>query len=269
MTTDQSFSVCAFGTTIRVESSSAEGLSILQRSVFPTLPRVGGESGASAPSLSISIVESDGISRLLAGGEEVASTTDAAALVPMLIHLIDEAVVQGLSSRDAGFLAVHAGVVQIAGRVVLLPGATHSGKSSLVATLLRHGAVYFSDEYALIDSNGLVHPYPRPLLLRDADGGQAPVRAEEIGAVIAAVPAPLGWVIALEYEPEGEWCVEEVPQSVALLALLRNTPHAVADVPEMLSAFQSAVAGARCFSGRRTDAADAAARILNLVGGPA
>ena len=32
--------------------------------------------------------------------------------------------------------------------------------------LVRRGCVYFSDEYALIDSQGLVHPYPRALQVR-------------------------------------------------------------------------------------------------------
>jgi hypothetical protein len=33
-----------------------------------------------------------------------------------------------------------------------LPGPTGSGKSTLVAELLRHGASYFSDEHAFIDA---------------------------------------------------------------------------------------------------------------------
>src|SRR5918994_2119193 len=56
---------------------------------------------------------------------------------------------------------VHAGVVGWRGRAILLPGASHAGKSTLVAALLRAGATYYSDEYAVLDLSGRVHPYAR------------------------------------------------------------------------------------------------------------
>jgi hypothetical protein len=64
---------------------------------------------------------------------------------------------------------VHAGVVGWRGRAILLPGASRSGKSTLVAALLRAGARYYSDEYAVLDPLGLVHPFARPLSIRSVD----------------------------------------------------------------------------------------------------
>ena len=49
---------------------------------------------------------------------------------------------------------VHAGVVAWKGRALLLPGSSGSGKSSLVAELVRAGATYYSDEYAVLDERG-------------------------------------------------------------------------------------------------------------------
>ncbi len=86
----------------------------------------------------------------------VSSAHDLRSLAVETVRLIDE----GLVKRITGLTAVHAGVVELGGRALLLPGSTKSGKSSLVAELLRHGAVYFSDEYALIDAQGRAHPYP-------------------------------------------------------------------------------------------------------------
>src|SRR5215472_11774288 len=54
---------------------------------------------------------------------------------------------------------VHAGVVAWKEQVIMIPGASFSGKSSLVAEFLRAGATYYSDEYAVIDAHGRVHPY--------------------------------------------------------------------------------------------------------------
>ena len=65
---------------------------------------------------------------------------------------------------------VHAGAVGWNGRAIILPGQTRSGKTTLVAALVRAGATYYSDEYAVIDTQGRVHPYPRPLMIRTETG---------------------------------------------------------------------------------------------------
>src|SRR6266571_635115 len=71
--------------------------------------------------------------------------------------------VADLSRRE---IFVHAGVVEWRGRAIVIPGKTFTGKSSLTAAFVRAGARYLSDEYALIDAEGRVRPYPKPLSLR-------------------------------------------------------------------------------------------------------
>ena len=61
---------------------------------------------------------------------------------------------------------VHAGVVGWKDRAILIPGLSHSGKTTLVDQLIRAGATYYSDEYAVLDARGRVHPYPRALGMR-------------------------------------------------------------------------------------------------------
>ena len=85
---------------------------------------------------------------------------------------------------------MHAGVVGWNGRALLLPGRTLSGKTTLVAELLRAGATYYSDELAVLDARGRVHPFPKPLAIRekgDASGERPPRRSERRGD-----PAPSG-----------------------------------------------------------------------------
>ena len=138
----------------------------------------------------------------------------------------------------------------------------------LGAELVRQGATYFSDEYALIDAEGRAHPYPRPLLLRNGGSEQAPTLPAELNAKVGGEPAPVGWILSLEYQVGGAWRIEPVPQSLALMALLRNTPHTLADSPQIVTWFQKAVASASCFAGRRGDAAEAASHILDIAGRP-
>jgi hypothetical protein len=54
---------------------------------------------------------------------------------------------------------VQAGVVGVGERAMVLPGKSFAGKTTLVAALVRAGAEYWSDEYAVLDANGDVHPY--------------------------------------------------------------------------------------------------------------
>jgi hypothetical protein len=250
----------AFDCSIIATANSPEAFEILERYIFPSFPRA--EATSDAPDISLHIEQGGEEFRLSKDGESFASSGQAIDLVPHLIHLLDEAVVQRLTALRA----VHAGTVLVNGRALLLPGATHSGKSSIVAELLRRGATYFSDEYALIDADGLVHPYPRPLLLRRGSPEQFPVLAGECNARVGNTPAPVGWILLAQYEAGSAWSITPVPQSLALVALLQNTPHALADSPELIEMFQRAVAGATCYAGRRAEAADAATEIMRLTG---
>ena len=182
----------------------------------------------------------------------------------LTIKVLDDVVIKHLTN----LYAVHAGAVVLGGRALLIPGSSHAGKSSMVAELLRRGASYFSDEYALIDAKGFVRPYPRPLLLRNGKPQQSPTLPEELNAGFADGPVPIGWILNLEYEAGSAWSVQKIPQSQALLILLKNTPHALAESPAMTAAFLQAVAKADCYSGRRGDVIPAADQILKLVGVP-
>jgi hypothetical protein len=263
MSSTRSFEVSAFGCHIGAATECLEAYTILERYIFPSLPRMVGTAGQ--PDIFIRVVLVADQFQLLVDDVVVASAFQPINLVTSLIRALDDAVIERLTTLRA----VHAGAVLWGGRALLLPGATHAGKSSLVAELLRRGATYFSDEYALIDAEGRVHPYPRPLLLRNGCPEQFPVLPGECNSSAGDAPAPVGWILSLAYQPAGTWSVAAVPQSEALLTLLRNTPHVLAESPEMVGVFQQAVAGASCYTGHRAEAAHAVDEILQLVGSPA
>ncbi len=95
---------------------------------------------------------------------------------------------------------VHAGVVGWRDRAIMLPGASGAGKSTLVAALLRAGARYYSDEYAVLDPHGLVHPFARPLSIRSQDGSASRrCGPEAFGGRAGETPLPLGLVAIAKY----------------------------------------------------------------------
>jgi hypothetical protein len=253
--TGNSFSVQVLGFNIAVIADSADALATLRRYVLPSLPANG-----AASQIEVRVSRREPGFQIECNGM-TESAYDTRSLVVQTLRLLDEAIVQRLTDLTA----VHAGVVELAGRALLLPGGSHFGKSALVAELLRRGAVYFSDEYALIDANGQTHPYPRPLMLRNGQQDQVPVLPEEWNARVGHAPVPVRWIIALRFDPASVWRITEVPQSQAVLLLLQNTPHAMAEEPRIVEALRRASAGAQCFTGSRSDAATAADHILRLV----
>src|SRR4029077_6709070 len=72
-----------------------------------------------------------------------------------------------VAERAPDHLFVHAGVVGWDGGAIVMPGASFAGKTTLVQAWLGAGATYYSDEFAVLDRTGRVHPFTRPLSIRD------------------------------------------------------------------------------------------------------
>jgi HprK-related kinase A len=71
--------------------------------------------------------------------------------------------------RTARYLVLHAAVAERDGKAIILPGDSGAGKSTLSACLAYSGWRFLADEFALIDpDSGLIHPYPRPISLKNA-----------------------------------------------------------------------------------------------------
>jgi hypothetical protein len=253
------FGIYAFDSSILVECADSEIRDALDRYLFPPLPR--SQTAPSSPDIHILVDRVGDRFRVEIDQELAASDVTLHDAALAAVKALDGAVIP----RMKMFRAVHAGALLIDGRALLLPGTSHAGKSSLVAELLRRGASHFSDEYALIDDQGFAHSYPRPLLLRNGRPMQSLVLPEELNARFANQPAPVGWILALDYVPGGKWDIHELSQSEAVMLLLRNTPHEMAKSPEMIDFFLRVAGKAFCFDGERGEVAEAATRVFDLV----
>jgi hypothetical protein len=160
---------------------------------------------------------------------------------------------------------VHAGVVGWGGGAIVIPGASGAGKTTLVARLLELGATYYSDEYAAIDRLGRVHPYARPLRVKQCRTGVArQCEPEALGARRGAHPIPISLVLVTEYQQGANWEPRQLTPGHTVLALLSNTvsirrqPQAA--VPVLCRAMQ----GARALTSVRGDAETLARVITGL-----
>lgn len=166
-----------------------------------------------------------------------------------------------IASTSTDFVFVHAGVVSWSGRAIVLPGRSMSGKTTLVRALLEQGATYFSDEYAVLDPNGLVHPYARPLRVRSADGPTETRAVGDFTNLIGAEPVPLGLVAVLKFDPDTRLDLVPISPGAAALALLDNTVR-VRDAPASSIRAATEAGQALGLGGTRGEASEAAVALL-------
>jgi len=159
---------------------------------------------------------------------------------------------------------VHAGVVGWKGKAILLPGRSLSGKTTLVTELLKAGAAFYSDEYAVLDLQGRVHPYPRPLAIRESGSVKQTRRtAEALGATVGARPLPVGLVVVSNYKDGARWRPRAVSAGLGALALLNNTVSIRREPNKALSALTQAVSSAPILTGLRGEATETVDLILS------
>lgn len=161
---------------------------------------------------------------------------------------------------------VHAGVVARNGRALLIPGESFAGKTTLVATLVRAGAIYFSDEFAVLDRDGLVHPYAKPLSLRSPNGVlPEQVTAESLGGTTGDTGVPVGVVAVTSYVPGARWDPSPVSRGEAALALLSHTVPAQERPAEALRVLRLVAERCTCVRGDRGEAEPIVASLLSLL----
>lgn len=165
-----------------------------------------------------------------------------------------------------GVIFFHAGAVGLDGRVVLVPGRSFSGKTTLVESAVRAGWEYYSDEFAVIDATGSVHPYPRPLGVREVDSTTSSVPVTELGGRIASSLGTVAAVVSTHYRPASTWSPVIVEGSAAALPLIDNAVRARL-APQAVVATAAAVidGGARTYIGDRGEAAEVVAALAELL----
>ncbi len=166
-------------------------------------------------------------------------------------------------------LFVHAGVVAVHGKALLLPGRSLTGKSTLVAELVRQGATYYSDEFALIDREGLIHPYAQPLQMRQPGSPGVPrnlvqraIPVADLGGVAGTQPIPLGLIAFTRFHPKAVWRPKPLTQGQAILELLRDTVSVRRDPARALQILTRSVHQASALRSPRAEAPFCAQALL-------
>ncbi len=157
---------------------------------------------------------------------------------------------------------VHAGVVGWNGRAVIIPGTTYAGKSTLVAALVDAGATYYSDEFAIVDRDGRVHPYLQPIQLRKPPGSLDLTVTTRLPMLKGKDPLRVGIVLVTTFRRGARWRPRPVSAGLGMLALLANTVSARRDPKRALQHLARLLDGTLVLKGTRGEAATVVQQLM-------
>jgi hypothetical protein len=179
-----------------------------------------------------------------------------------------------LAIAHSPLLCIHAGVVSTPAGLIVVPGPSGLGKTTLVAALVRAGFGYVSDEALAIDrSTGRAAAFPRPLSMTadvwPPNAGEPPAAGAEslvAPSVLGAVDSTGGRVsdILLARRP-GAPALNETRRGEAVVALLRHSFNHFADPAGSFRAVVGLVRRARVWQASYTEAPELAQRLVDQL----
>jgi len=161
---------------------------------------------------------------------------------------------------------IHAGVVGWKGKAIMLPAGSFQGKTTLVRELTKLGAKYYSDEYAVLDENGFVHPFPKTLSIRGLIGEYLQVEfpVETFGGVIGVEPLPVGMILLTEFESGAKWHPQTLSEGLGVLEMLSHTIPIRYNPKFSLKVLNKTVNRAIIVKTKRGEAKDFALKLLSF-----
>jgi hypothetical protein len=170
-----------------------------------------------------------------------------------------------VAQRASEHLFVHAGVVGWHGCALVMPGSSFAGKTTLVRAWLDQGATYYSDEFAVLDRAGRVHPFARPLAFRDGSAsGSRRIPVAALGADAGTNPLPVGLVIVTSYRAGAQWRPRPLTPATALLAMMQHTVAARSRPAHAMAILRAAVIDSAALAGPRGEASAVVAAVLKI-----
>jgi hypothetical protein len=185
--------------------------------------------------------------------------------VQMLVDSFERDVQLAVAQKARRKVFVHAGVVGWKGRAILIPGKSYAGKSTLVHELVRAGATYYSDEFAVLDERGHVHPFLRPIALRDENKRNQKVSFAELGGTIGKRPLPVGTILATKFKERAKWRPQPLTPGLGALELLANTVTARSGQPIVLEVLTRVAKNATILKSTRGEAVALASQLLQQL----
>jgi hypothetical protein len=185
-------------------------------------------------------------------------------LLPKILDRVSAELTTYVAEHAPHHVFVHAGVVSWKGSALLLPGPSFAGKTTLVAELLHLGATYYSDEYAVLDAQGRVHPYARDLRLRrPGKSMQESVSVHQLNSIAGIEAVPASMVVFTTFQEDGKWSPRPLTPGKTVLEMLRHTISVQRSPARALSTLTETMKTARALHSVRGEASRTASLLLS------
>lgn len=228
------------------------------------------------------ITKADGACLIHFPDEEPVPATAVGAACSLMVSLAET-----LVTENPGRLCFHGGAALFSGRLVVFPGRSHAGKSTMIARLASGGHTVFGDDILPLDEAGdgvALGVAPRlrlPLPARASPAFRAFVAAHAGAADgryhYLALPegrlaqrgaaAPLGAIVLLDRHPSGPAAIHDAPRSLALKLLARQSVSSAEDARPLLAQMHAIVQRLPCYVLSYADLEEAAALLETAFAG--
>ncbi len=219
---DREFNFDSYGVRIKIESDSQQLLDAAKETVIAAFgERTELIENKGCMASHVFGVASDGVNYFLfKDGEQVSFGKSDNLFFKFLNSSLRIVVAEHADSK----VFLHAGVVGWKGSAIVIPASSFQGKSTLTAELVKIGAEYYSDEYAVLDENALVHPFPRKLSMRYFGATRRKeVSAEELGGRYGLEPIPVRMVLLTGFQKGTVWDPRVLTPGVGIMEIIPHT----------------------------------------------
>lgn len=261
---DKSFSFESYGVPVKIESNMPEILTEAESRIRRVmLDRIEAKEIVTAQLIFGLFLDHEGIYHLSKNGEDVTRGDSKENFFNYFESLLRISIGEFATS----WVFLHAGVVGWKGKAIVIPATSYGGKSTLVAELVKRGAAYYSDDYAVFDKDGLVHPFPRMLSMRgiEDEHAQTDVSIESIGGTTGTEPIPVSCVLLTRYREDGLWHPKILTPGQAILEMVPHTLAVRRETEYALGVLKTVVNGAILVKSERGNAAEFTRTFLEFV----
>ncbi len=165
-----------------------------------------------------------------------------------------------------GRVFIHSGAVSWNGKAILIPANSFCGKTALTAALVKRGALYYSDEYAVLDDEGFIHPFPKTLSIRGEIDNYRQVEypVEKLGGTAAREKTRVGMILISEYKPFARWNPQILSPARGIMEIIKHTVPIRNNPAFVLKVLDTVVNQAAVVKSRRGDVSKSVDQILDF-----
>lgn len=184
-----------------------------------------------------------------------------------IISFIEKQVFITVLKFNTSRVFIHSGAVSYKNKGIIFPADTNQGKSTLTTAFIKAGAEYYSDDCAMLDENAMLHPFAKPISIREVEGDftQTEYPVEHFGGRVGTKPVEVKLIVFTEYEKGFEWSPKPLSSGEAMLEILQHSVPVKFNPKFTLTVLHKLVNRAIITKSKRDDANTLVASLLKLL----